>query len=272
MTTLHQLKNNWNTPYKHIVFVFCWTKIDYTDVMQKNILITGKPHSGKSTLLKKLITTIENKVGFVTNEILGANGRVGFEIENNRGEKILLAHTDSETSYKVSRYFVNIENLESSISKITTFENTDLLYLDEIGQMQLSSDKFKEMTLDLLNSKNTFLATLSLVFEDAFIKMIKERDDIILIEISAENREEKEKYILQLLRKIEKAKRYVEEVERFKVKDSNTILLHSEHALRNLSLQNEKWHCLCDFFKEHSICSHTIAVQEFIKINKKIPV
>ena len=66
-------------------------------LMQKNILITGKPKSGKSTLLKGLITDIPNKTGFVTNEILGESGRVGFEIGTRTGRRTMLARVDSET-------------------------------------------------------------------------------------------------------------------------------------------------------------------------------
>jgi len=177
--------------------------------MRKNILITGKPKSGKSTLLKKIICGIPNKKGFVTNEMLGENGRVGFEIETHEGNKATLAHTDFRTPYDVSKYFVDIDNLELILPTVEDFDSNDLLYLDEIGQMQLFSEKFKEFVLHYFNSTNTCLASISYIYEDEFTKSLKKRDDIILIEITAKDREEKEKFITQLLRKIEKAKKYI---------------------------------------------------------------
>jgi nucleoside-triphosphatase THEP1 len=51
--------------------------------MRKNILITGMPRSGKSTLLKNIISRIEDKVGFITHEIRKNGERTGFEIETN---------------------------------------------------------------------------------------------------------------------------------------------------------------------------------------------
>lgn len=229
--------------------------------MQKNILITGKPKSGKSTLLKGLITDIPNKTGFVTNEILGESGRVGFEIETRTGRRTMLARVDSETPYKVSKYFVNVSNLDAALSEISDFDDNDLLYLDEIGQMQLFSDTFKRLALHYLDSENTCVATLSYVFEDDFTRSIRERDDVILIEISTENHEEREKFITQLLQKIAKARKYISEPDRFTKADSR-IELQSAHGTRILTLTNGGWNCTCDFFKQYGICSHAIATSE----------
>jgi len=102
--------------------------------MRKNIIITGEPKSGKSTLLKKLIADIPSGVGFVTNEMLGENGRVGFEIETYAKQKTILAHVDFETPNKVSKYFVNVNNLETILPSVSHFDNSNVLYLDEIGQ------------------------------------------------------------------------------------------------------------------------------------------
>lgn len=167
--------------------------------MQKNILITGKPRSGKSTLLQKLINVIPDKVGFITKEILENNERVGFEIETHLGNKNVLAHISFKTPYAVSRYFVNVENLEAMIPEVANFQNNNFLYLDEIGQMELFSPKFKELVLKYLNSENICLATISSVFEDDFIKSIKAREDVIVIEISEENRDEQKEVVEKLI-------------------------------------------------------------------------
>lgn len=231
--------------------------------MRNNILITGKPKSGKSTLLRKLINNISDKVGFVTNEILGDVGRLGFEIETYSHKKKVLAHVDFETLHKVSKYFVNIQNLDELIPEVYSFQTEDFLYLDEIGQMQLFSDQFKELVLKYLSSPNTCLATLSSVFEDDFTKHIKARQDVIIVEISSEDRDVKEKFLRQLIQKVEKAKRYISEPQRFNRKGSG-IELQSEHGVRSLSFANDKWNCTCDFYQEYGICSHAIATQEIV--------
>jgi nucleoside-triphosphatase len=232
--------------------------------MLKNILITGGVKSGKSTLLRNLTGGIPQKTGFVTNEILGEAGRVGFEIETSAGHKICLANLNPETSPKVGRFFVNIPNLESAVTEVSVFGNKDILYLDEIGQMQLFSEKFKKLVLNFFDSKNICLATLSSVYQDNFIENIRKRDDVISVEISAENREEKKRFIEQLIAKIRKAQKYIAEPERFTLRDGG-VELKSEHGIRKLVFKNGKWHCDCDFFQKYEICSHSIAVREFIK-------
>src|SRR5438552_2721823 len=129
--------------------------------MQKNIIIIGEPKSGKSTLLANIIKDVSNKVGIVTKEIRKDDARVGFEIESHAEHKTVLAHTESETKYKISKYFVNVENLESILPEISNYKKEDILYLDEIGQMQLFSKEFKKLTLQFLDATNTCIATLT---------------------------------------------------------------------------------------------------------------
>jgi len=72
----------------------------------KNILLTGKPRSGKSTLLRKLIQNFPNKIGFVVNEVLENNQRVGFEMETCKGECVVIAHTEYAREQSVGKYGV----------------------------------------------------------------------------------------------------------------------------------------------------------------------
>jgi len=232
--------------------------------MRKNIIITGIPKSGKSTILKQIIKNLKNKKGFITNEILQDGKRTGFETETQSGKKSIIASINFNTSIKVSKYFVEIDQLDKIIPEIIKFSPENLLYIDEIGQMQLYSKKFKELTIKYLDSKNTCLATLSKVYSDKFTDKLKKRKDIILVDITPENRKEKLEYIEALIKKINKAKRYANEPNRFVIK-RDKALIKTDHGLRELNYTKKDWHCNCDFFKDNNICSHKIALEEFLK-------
>jgi nucleoside-triphosphatase len=233
--------------------------------MIKNIMITGEPHSGKSTLLAKIILNIPHKVGFVTKEIRNNQGRLGFEIETNRGVKTVFSHVDFKSPFKVSKYFVDIGSLETVIPELLKFNSDDILYLDEIGQMQLFSKKFEELVNKYLDSKNIVIVTLSKVYQNAFTDSIRKRNDTIIISLTENDRSENEIFIKEIIKKIKKAKRYVSEPERFK-KDNVGVELKSEHGLRKLLLKDGALTCNCDFFNKYRICSHTIAAREMFKI------
>lgn len=235
--------------------------------MKKNIVITGEPKSGKSTLLRQLTEGVGPKIGFVTDEIREGGEQVGFAIETHLGNRFVLAHVGLDKPIRVSRYSVDVPALESAIPEVSVFQSEHLLYLDEIGQMQLFSQRFRELVLRFLDSSNTCLITLSCVYQDDFISSVKQRADVILIEITPENREEQGKFVAALLRKVEKARRYIAEPQRFTRKSINRMELRSEHGIRQLYFDGRDggtWKCSCDFYQQYGICSHTIATMEFI--------
>lgn len=229
--------------------------------MQKNILITGVPKSGKSTLLKKVIAGLSNKTGLVTNEILGESGRLGFEIETSTGQKAVLSHVDFQTNIKVGKYFVNIAALESVLLTVANFDADTTLYLDEVGEMQLHSEKFKALVSQYLNSTNVCLITVSKVFASDFIDTLKGRADVLLVEVSPETRDELEEFVAVLITKIQKAKAYIAATERFN-RNGDLVTLRSEHGTRTLSKGQDGWTCTCDFYAKHRICSHVLATRE----------
>jgi len=157
----------------------------------KNILICGTPGVGKTTLIKKILKRINLRAGgFYTEEIKVNNRRVGFKIISLDNQEGILAHISIKNSRRVGRYGVNIYDLENigvkSLSQ--ALREDDLIIIDEIGKMEIFSDKFKDKILDCLNSEKFVLATIG-IGGDKFISKIKERKDIVLFTISIENRD-----------------------------------------------------------------------------------
>ncbi len=238
------------------------------NIMKNNIIITGLPGSGKSTLLKKIVTDCSNKVGFVTSEILNEGKRTGFVAETCFGERSIIASigfcnksTENTHIFKVSKYFVSTKNLNRIIPQVSNFKKKDLLYLDEIGQMQARSSLFRELVSKYLDSENISILTLSSVYTDDFINDIKSREDTILVKINKKNRKEKEVFVKKLLEKILKAKRYASEPWRFNI-ECNKITMTTDHGEKHLIYSKDKWVCDCDFYAKNKICSHALAVEK----------
>ena len=66
-----------------------------------------------------------------------------------------------------------------------------------------------------------------------------------------------------LIGKIEKAKRYAQEIERVTFSDL-TVKFHGEHDNYTISYKDGKWHCSCHFFSNWGLCSHTMALQRIL--------
>ncbi|MBS3816960.1 MAG: NTPase [Candidatus Thermoplasmatota archaeon] len=129
-----------------------------------NIFITGPPRSGKSTLVKKVLKDTDLKVeGLRTPDIREDGDRKGFKlVDMETGEEGILAHVDLERGPKVSRYRVDLKDLEKFTKKSLRDhpDGCDLIVIDEIGTMELFSDEFEEAVKDLLNEDIPVLAVL----------------------------------------------------------------------------------------------------------------
>jgi nucleoside-triphosphatase len=159
-------------------------------VTNKNILITGLPGVGKTTLVKKLVEELKQfyPVGFYTEEIREQGTRKGFELISLDGRRGLLSHTDIQSPHRVGKYKVDVKGFEDFLSSLPLLNpSTRLVVIDEIGKMECFSERFKECLLECLNSDKWVLATIALK-GSGFIEEVKRRHDITLCEITQRNR------------------------------------------------------------------------------------
>ena len=126
-------------------------------------------------------------------------------------------------------------------------------------------------------SKNYFCGRKGFCFASALVskrrgfsirRAIKSRADLIHVHVSIENRDEIFVFVAHILNKIRKVQKYGREPRRFILHDS-LVTLKSEHGTRKLSSENNVWKCSYDFFKKYSICSHSLATEEFINFTEK---
>lgn len=155
-----------------------------------NVLLTGRPGIGKTTLIKRLIEASSlSKGGFYTEEVREKGQRVGFSLITLDGKRSLLAHLKTKSPYRVGRYGVDIDTFEAigveSIRK--AISTNDIIIIDEIGRMELFSRKFREVVPQALKTGRV-VATIKKGRGD-FIDKIKSRKDVRVLEVNLENRE-----------------------------------------------------------------------------------
>jgi len=154
------------------------------------LLLTGDPRSGKTTLLEGFIEAIPNRQGFVTQEVREDGERIGFELVSSLGQTATLASVNSDSQMRASRYGVEIGQLDKFMDGLPPIKTDNLIYVDEIGQMQLFSDRFKELIDDYLSADNPYVGTITNSYQDEFTKKILQRDNIILLTVTQDNREQ----------------------------------------------------------------------------------
>lgn len=158
---------------------------------RKNLLLTGRPGVGKTTLIKKLSETLKpfHPVGFYTDEIREGGVRKGFELVTLDGRRRILSHVGIKGPYRVGKYSVDIAGFEAFLNTIDFLcPATGLVIVDEIGKMECLSGKFRTLLREILNLQKSLIATIALR-GGGIIAEIKGRRETTLLEVTARNRD-----------------------------------------------------------------------------------
>ena len=171
--------------------------------VKKNILLTGLPGTGKTTLIKKLSEELSGlaSVGFYTEEIREGAVRKGFALISLDGKRGLLSHRETNSPYRVGKYGVDVKGFENFLEGIAFLAPAaGLIIIDEIGKMECLSPIFRRMIKEILSSEKMLIATVALK-GGGLIEEIKRRADVMLFEITQENRDSLLREILLYLKK-----------------------------------------------------------------------
>lgn len=168
----------------------------------KNILLTGVPGIGKTTVIQKVLAEVSVKVGgFYTREIREGGIRTGFRIISLNGEEGILAHKDLKSRWRIGKYGVNIEDMErvgvTALEK--ALQESDLIVIDEIGKMELFTKRFRTVVLQCLDSPKDVLGTIQ-IKRMPFLDSIRSRDDVTLVKVTTANRNDLPENILDMFR------------------------------------------------------------------------
>ncbi|MBM4326660.1 MAG: AAA family ATPase [Deltaproteobacteria bacterium] len=155
-----------------------------------NILLTGPPRCGKSTLIEKIISRLARPAtGFFTREIREKSRRVGFEIVTLDGKRGIFAHESIHSRRRVGKYGVDLDEFHRvAAPSMIPQEPDQIIVIDEIGKMECFSEVFRRTLVEVLDGPQTVLGSIALK-GDPFIEGIKRRPDVDLVIVTQKNRD-----------------------------------------------------------------------------------
>jgi nucleoside-triphosphatase len=128
--------------------------------------------------------------GFTTEEQREGRRRVGFAVETFDGRRATLAHVDLPGPPRVSKYGVDLEAFERlALPALKEVAMGDVVLIDELGKMELASEAFCGVVLELFERPVTIIATVQIAHHP-FTDELKKRPDVETIRVTANNRNE----------------------------------------------------------------------------------
>lgn len=144
----------------------------------KNLVLTGTPGVGKTTLIKEVTLPYLDRVGgFYTEQILDGGKRSGFKIRTFDGREGVLASKGLASPARLNKYGIDLGTLErlGVGALVSALEGKRVVVVDEIGSMEILSERFRATVLQCLASPHCrVLATIrrgSQPFTDSIKKM-----------------------------------------------------------------------------------------------------
>jgi nucleoside-triphosphatase len=183
------------------------------DLKERILLLTGSPGVGKTTVLLKTVEALKARGysvgGMISREVRSCGTRVGFEIlDLDRGKRGWLAHINQKIGPQVGKYRVNLADINSiGVEAILkAVKKCDVVAIDEIGPMELFSEKFKEAVKKAVESGKLVVGVIHWKAKDKLIEEVKKREDTEIITVTQENRNKLYEVITEKVVKFLKSK------------------------------------------------------------------
>lgn len=162
----------------------------------KNILLTGRPGIGKTTVINDSVHRFREvgiKIGGIsTRELRVRNIRKGFMIQDiESGREALMASTDFKTGPRIGRYRINLSVLiEVGVQAIhTAIDEAEVVVIDEIGPMELLSTEMSKIILRAIESAKPVLGVIHWKKCGRLIHTILSNPETKVIEVRHDNRD-----------------------------------------------------------------------------------
>jgi len=162
------------------------------------VFLTGAPGAGKTTLIQRIHTHYKNKglrvSGIITREVREGDQRVGFKITDlASGAEGWLARVGDGVGSRIGKYSVVSEELEEigvGALKQATESPADLVLVDEIGPMEMTSRPFRDALAKLLSRRGIVIATVKYGSHYPEVERASGTAEGVSLEVSKGNRDE----------------------------------------------------------------------------------
>ena len=156
--------------------------------MSRNILITGMPGVGKTTLVCTIAERLDGVAGFYTEEIREGGTRKGFRLITFDGHEQVLSHVNIRSPHRVGKYGVDVDGFDKFLREQFDVSSARVVVIDEIGKMECFSRLFQSKVREVLDCPVPAVFTIARK-GGGFIAEVKARPDVKLIQVTRSNRE-----------------------------------------------------------------------------------
>lgn len=170
-----------------------------------NILLTGQIKAGKSTILNKSIQKLNlSPTGFKTLPYLINNEVTGFYITDSLSSATQNAysligkkkHDGKWSSIPDTFNIIGTQILNKSLNS-----NKKVILMDELGFFETKALTFQEYVFNCLNSNKIVIGAIKPI-HTTFLNQIRNRKDIIIIEVNIDNRQKQYHHFKNILKEM----------------------------------------------------------------------
>ncbi len=170
---------------------------------EKNVFITGYKQVGKSYMIQEILEKLSlEATGFKTLPYIIAGTVKGYYMHSLAdcgsylNDNPISVRYEQGNALPVTSVF---DGFGAHVLRESRKDGSSVILMDELGVLEDSAETFKDEVLSCLDCKKQVLGVLKLA-DTPFLNRIRERTDTVVLELTAQNRLDVFKAVLDILK------------------------------------------------------------------------